>query len=69
MLDKKKIVHFSSAHPCFDIRIFVKECKTLAEAGYNVVLVVTHDKDEVVDGIKIKSVAKPKNRRERMFKT
>jgi hypothetical protein len=43
MLDKKKIVHFSSAHPCFDIRIFVKECKTLAEAGYNVVLVVTHD--------------------------
>lgn len=69
MLDKKKIVHLSSAHPCFDIRIFVKECKTLAQQGYEVVLVVPHDQDEVVDEIKINSVAKPKGRRERMFKT
>jgi glycosyltransferase involved in cell wall biosynthesis len=69
MLDNKKVVHLTSAHPCFDVRIFVKECKTIVQAGYDVVLVVPHDKDEVVDGIKIKSVSKPKNRRERMFKT
>lgn len=69
MPDNKKVVHFSSAHPCFDVRIFVKQCKTLAKAGYDVVLVVVHHRDEVVDGIKIKSVSKPKNRRERMFKT
>jgi glycosyltransferase involved in cell wall biosynthesis len=69
MLDKKKVVHFSSAHPCFDVRIFIKECRTLAQAGYDVALIVCHNKDEVVDGIKIKSVLKPKNRQERMLKT
>jgi glycosyltransferase involved in cell wall biosynthesis len=69
MLNKKKIVHFSSTHPCFDVRIFVKECRTLVEAGYDVVLIVTHDRDEVVEGVKIKSVPKPKNRWGRMFKT
>lgn len=69
MLDKKKVVHFSSAHPCFDVRIFIKECRTLVQAGYDVVLIVSHNKDEVVDGVKIKSVLKPKNRLERMLKT
>lgn len=69
MLNNKKVVHLSSVHPCFDIRIFIKECRTLAQAGYEVIFIVPYDKDEVVDGIKIKSVSNPKNRRERMFKT
>jgi len=69
MLNKKKVVHLSSAHPCFDIRIFVKECRTLVQAGYNVVLIVAYDRDEVVEGVKIKSVPKRKNRWGRMFKT
>jgi len=69
MIDKKKVVHFSSVHSCFDTRIFIKECKTLAKAGYDVVLAVSHNKDEIVDGVKIKSISKPKNRLERMFKT
>lgn len=69
MLKNKKVVHFSSVHFCFDTRIFVKECVTLIKAGYEVVLIVPHDKDEVINGIKIKSVPEPKSRRERILKT
>lgn len=66
---KAKACHLTSVHPPFDTRIFYKECRTLAQAGYEVVLVVTHDKNDVIDGVRIKAVPKSKNRRERMTKT
>jgi hypothetical protein len=65
----KKIAHLTSVHPPFDTRIFLKECKTLKTAGYEVVLIVTHDGNEVIDGVRICALAKPKHRRERMVKT
>lgn len=34
-----KICHMSSAHPPKDVRIFVKECKSLAKEGYEVILI------------------------------
>ena len=64
-----KVCILTSVHPPFDIRIFHKEATSLAKAGYNVSLVAQHDKDEIVDGIKIVSLPKPKNRIERMTKT
>ena len=62
-----KICHITSAHPRYDIRIFVKECCTLASAGYNVSLIVADDMtDEIKSGVNICSVGKPYSRKERM---
>jgi len=59
----------TSVHALNDTRIFIKECRTLRDAGYDVTLIVQHDKDEIIDGIFIKGIDKPKNRRERMLKS
>lgn len=64
-----KVCHLTSVHPPFDTRIFYKEANTLRDAGYNVILIVPHESDELVNGIKILSVAKPRSRFERMFLT
>ena len=63
-----KVVHLSSAHPARDIRIFYKECSTLAQAGFKVTLVADHPQDEQAQGVAIKAVAKPRRRLERMTK-
>ncbi len=65
----KKVVHLTSAHPRYDTRIFVKECRSLAEA-YELTLIVADGKgDEVKAGVRIVDVGKPKNRRARMLET
>lgn len=65
----KKACIITSVHPPFDTRIFHKEAKCLVKAGYKVTLIVQHEKDDVVDGIRILSLPTPKNRFERMTKT
>lgn len=64
-----KVCILISVHLPFDIRIFHKEAKSLAKAGYDVTLVAQHDKDEIVDGIRIVPLPKPKSRLERMIRT
>ncbi len=66
-MQKIKICHISTVHSAFDDRIFHKECKTLLNAGYDVSLIVQHDKEEIIEGIKIIPLPKPKNRLNRML--
>lgn len=67
----KKVCHVTSVHPRKDVRIFEKECVSLAKAGYDVSLVVNDTlPNEVCDGVKIISTQyKPKNRIDRIFKS
>lgn len=63
----RKVCILTTVHPAFDTRVFHKEAKTLARAGYEVTLIAQHDKDEVVDGVKIIALPKPRNRFTRIF--
>jgi len=52
-----QVIHLTSVHPRFDPRIFYKECLSLAENGYKVVLAVRDGREnEEYQGIKIISV-------------
>ena len=66
---KMKVCMLTSGHAPFDDRIFHKEAKSLVKAGYDVTLIAQHDKEEIVDGIKIINLKKPRNRIGRMTKT
>ena len=65
-----KICHLTSVHSRHDTRIFLKECKSLAQNGFDVNLIVADGKgNDTVSDIKIYDVGKPENRIERMTKT
>ena len=61
----------TSVHPTFETRIFHKQCKSLALAGYNVTLIAPYrgGSHTVNDGIKLMAVPMPHDRRERITKT
>ncbi len=65
-----RVVHLSSAHTVFDGRIFHKECRSLAMAGYDVTVIALNSESETSrDGVRIHMVPKPRTRRERMSGT
>ena len=68
LIRNNKICILTSVHSALDVRIFHKEAKALAGAGYNVTLIAQHDRDEVVDAVTIIALPKPKNRFARMTK-
>lgn len=62
-----KITHLTSAHPRFDTRIFLKECISLVNAGYETHLVVADGKgDEEKNGVAIHDVGASSGRLDRM---
>ncbi len=63
----KRICHITTVHSLFDARIFYKECQTLVKNGYNVSLIVQHEKKKIIEGIEIISLFRPQNRFCRIF--
>ena len=68
-MELKKVCILTSVHPSCDVRIFHKEAKSLAKVGYDVTLIAQHDREEIVDGVKIINLQKPRNRIERATRT
>lgn len=48
-----KVAHLTSAHPDNDVRIFHKECASLADAGYDVFEVTLNGTERIEKGVKI----------------
>lgn len=61
-----RVAHLTSVHKPFDTRIFQKQCKSLAKAGYQVFLVAPHSCSETVDNIEIVGIPRYSNRAKRM---
>jgi glycosyltransferase involved in cell wall biosynthesis len=61
-----RVVQLTSAHLVFDPRIFYKISKSLFRAGYEVIVVGRHDRDETLEGIQIAAVPKVGGRLHRM---
>lgn len=63
-----QICHLTSSHPRYDIRIFRKECISLANAGFDVNLVVADGKgDEVSENVKIWDAGHFSSRKQQML--
>lgn len=48
-----KICHITTAHPPFDIRIYQKECRSLAQAGFEVFLLARNHENQKADGVQM----------------
>jgi len=69
MHQKPKVVHLTSVHTAFDVRVFHKECKALARSGKHVVVVAPHQRDEIVDSVEVKGIRSSGGRFVRMTRT
>jgi glycosyltransferase involved in cell wall biosynthesis len=68
-VERGRVVHLTSVHPAKDTRIFLKECRTLAKAGYDVRLVAPGELDEVIEGVRFIPLPVSRNRSERFTAT
>jgi glycosyltransferase involved in cell wall biosynthesis len=64
-----KIAHLTSVHNALDPRIFKKECRSLARAGFDVTIVGPHPADAVEEHVQIKAIKRPRSRIARMTST
>jgi glycosyltransferase involved in cell wall biosynthesis len=66
---KTRVCVLTSVHPPFDVRIFHKECQSLANAGYEVTLVAPHTKNEQRGAIRLLAVPRHDNRLRRLLRS
>ncbi|WP_299186418.1 glycosyltransferase family 4 protein [uncultured Aquimarina sp.] len=65
-----KICHLTSVHPRYDVRIFLKECVSLAKHDFDVTLIVADGMDdEINNNVRILGIKKPKSRLDRFINT
>jgi len=64
-----KVVHMTSVHSAADPRIFHKECRSLARAGFDVTVVGPYPRDTTADAVQIRSVCRDRSRLVRMTRT
>jgi glycosyltransferase involved in cell wall biosynthesis len=64
VVDQKiyRIVHLTSAHSPLDVRIFEKECRSLARAGYEVIEIGNYDLNDIVDRVQVRGLGRGKGR-------
>jgi len=66
---RSRVCVLSSGHRATDTRVFHRQAKSLAGAGYDVTLVAQHDGDETVGGVRIVALPKAANRFRRLLGT
>jgi glycosyltransferase involved in cell wall biosynthesis len=65
--EKMKVCHLSSHHASRSVRIFLKQCRSLREHGFQVSYAVPGAVDETVDGVDILAVPKTRGVLGRLF--
>jgi len=66
---KTRIAHFTTLHPPFDSRIFMKECVSLSQAGYEVFLVVPNTESLDKQGVHVVALPTTTSRLKKLFIT
>src|SRR6185437_7671104 len=66
-MTQQHIVHLTSVHNWNDVRIFHKECRSLAALGYDVTLVAAGAPSGTEAGVRIIGTPTPRNRRDRIL--
>lgn len=61
-----RVVHVTSVHPGYDVRIFVKECQSLARAGYEVIGLTNDQQDGHCGKVRIRGLGSHGGRLQRV---
>lgn len=65
-----KVCHLTSVHERYDTRIYIKQCRSLAQVGYETALIVADSMGaEIQDGVSIHDVGRVRGRLRRMGQT
>jgi len=62
-----KVCILTTVHSPFDPRIFHRQAKTLAQAGYSISLITQRERSQEADGIRVLSLRPPRNRLQRVL--